>query len=87
MYKYDLKNKVIGLRWHYPDNSDLDAFIVSFNGSLDSSFTIHGENNTIIPPIKCAAWPEYFCYTFNVFNGSKNYYTFKVSTYTNKNLY
>ncbi|XP_050064102.1 uncharacterized protein LOC114127525 [Aphis gossypii] len=80
MYKYDLKNKVIGLRWYYPDNLDLEAFIVSFNGSLDSS--IDGENETIIPPIKCSAWPEYFCYTFNVFNGSNNYYTFEIQAKT-----
>ncbi|XP_060847647.1 uncharacterized protein LOC132927184 [Rhopalosiphum padi] len=64
VYKNDLKNKVIGLRWRYPENSSVDGFIVSFKGSFNSSFIKHDKNVTIVPPIKCSAWPEYFCYTF-----------------------
>ncbi|XP_025196649.1 uncharacterized protein LOC112595599 [Melanaphis sacchari] len=73
VYKKNLKNKVIGLRWHYPDNSKLDGFIVSFNGSFNTSFITHEKNVTIVPPIKCSAWSEYFCYTFYVFSASNNY--------------
>jgi len=80
VYKKAMKNKVVGLRWNYPDDLNLDGFIISFD---DSSFIGHEKNVTIIPPRKCSAWPEYFCHTFYDLSSSKNV-TFKVRILDNK---
>jgi len=69
MYKTNMKDKVVGLRWHYPNDLNLDGFIISFD---DGSSIVHEKNVTIIPPNKCSAWPEYFCYTFYNLSFSKN---------------
>ncbi|CAI6356794.1 unnamed protein product [Macrosiphum euphorbiae] len=74
VYKKAMKNKVVGLRWNYPDDSSLDGFIISYD---DISFIGHEKNVTIVPPRKCSAWPEYFCHTFYDLSSSKNV-TFKV---------
>lgn len=77
VYKKNIKNKVVGLRWHYPDDSNLDGFIISFESFDDGSYITHEKNVTIVSPRKCSAWPEYFCHTFYDLSPSKNS-TFKV---------
>jgi len=80
VYKKSMKNKVVGLRWHYPDDSNLDGFIISF---YDSSSFGHGKNVIVVPPRKCSAWPEYFCHTFYDLSSSINV-TLKVRILDNK---
>lgn len=74
VYKKSLKNRMVGLRWSYYENTNLNGFIVSFN---ENAFP-NRQNYSVIPPIKCSAWPELYCYTFYNLSSSNNY-TFKVS--------
>ncbi|KAL5238474.1 hypothetical protein ACI65C_005884 [Semiaphis heraclei] len=74
VYKTNVKDKVVGLRWRYPDISNLDGFIISVD---DGSFIADEKNVTVVPPNKCSAWPEYFCHTFYDLSFSTNS-TFKI---------
>lgn len=80
VYKTNVKDKVVGLRWRYPDISNLDGFIISVD---DGSFIADEKNVTVVPPNKCSAWPEYFCHTFYDLSFSTNS-TFKVRILDNK---
>ncbi|XP_060854158.1 tenascin-like isoform X2 [Rhopalosiphum padi] len=66
VYKKSLKNRMVGFRWSYSQDTNLNGFIVSFN-----------ESNFIIPPQTCSAWPEYYCHTFYNLSPSSSY-TFKI---------
>lgn len=74
VYKKSMKSRTIGLRWSFsPADTNLNGFQVSFNENLT--------DDLVVPPIKCSAWPEYYCHTFNNLNFNKNYskpYTVKV---------
>eukprot|EP00102_Acyrthosiphon_pisum_P025257 XP_016662467.1 PREDICTED: uncharacterized protein LOC100570133 [Acyrthosiphon pisum] len=63
VYKKSLKNRMVGLRWSYTQDSNVEGFIVSFND----------KNVSIIAPQKCSAWPEYYCHTFYNLSPSNNY--------------
>lgn len=73
VYKKNLKNGMVGIRWSYLDNINLNGFIVTFNeNDFNTSF--------VIAPTKCSAWPKYYCHTFQNFSLSHSHnYTFKVS--------
>lgn len=73
VYKKSLSNRMVGLRWKYSDNTNLDGFIVWINKNNSVNIT----NALVISPEKCSAWPEYYCHTFYNLSPSKNY-TFKV---------
>lgn len=73
VYKKSLKNRMVGFRWSYAQDTNVDGFIVSFNENP----LIITKNVSIIPPQKCSAWPEYYCHTFYNLTPSNNY-TFKV---------
>lgn len=75
VYKKSLENRMVGLRWSFSENKNLIGFIVSFDGDAP---TTTSQNVTVIPPIKCSTWPDYYCHTFNNLSVSGNY-TFKVS--------
>lgn len=81
VYKKSLKNRIVGFRWSYSQDTNLDGFIVSYN---ENSF-MNTKNVTIIPPQKCSAWPEYYCHTFYNLSPSNNY-TFKVRIVTDNCL-
>lgn len=72
---------MVGFRWSYSQDTNLDGFIVSYN---ENSF-MNTKNVTIIPPQKCSAWPEYFCHTFYNLSPSNNY-TFKVRIVTHNDI-
>ncbi|VVC28415.1 Hypothetical protein CINCED_3A016464 [Cinara cedri] len=60
VYKKSQKYRMVGLRWSYLNkNSSFDGFLTELNGN-DSENT---DSVSIIPPEKCSAWPEYYCYT------------------------
>ncbi|XP_029345320.1 neural cell adhesion molecule L1 isoform X2 [Acyrthosiphon pisum] len=63
VYKKSLKNRMVGLRWSYTQDTNVEGFIVSFND----------KNVSIITPQKCSAWPEYYCHTFYNLSPSNNY--------------
>lgn len=67
VYKKSLKNRMVGLRWSYPENTNVDTFIVSFD-----------RYDHIIHPAKCSAWPNFYCHTFNNLHLGNNY-TIKVN--------
>lgn len=73
VYKKSLRNRMVGFRWSYAQDTNVDGFIVSFNENP----LIITKNVSIIPPQKCSAWPEYYCHTFYNLTPSNNY-TFKV---------
>lgn len=73
VYKKSLKNRTVGLRWSYVENTNIDGFIVSFNKDAYRNT----QNDSIIPLTKCSAWPKYYCHTFYNLNPG-NSYTFKV---------
>ncbi|KAL4085361.1 hypothetical protein QTP88_027220 [Uroleucon formosanum] len=73
VYKKSLKNRMVGFRWSYSQDKNIDGFIVSFNENP----LINTNNVSIIPPQKCSAWPEYYCHTFYNLSPSNNY-TFKI---------
>uniref|UniRef100_A0A2H8TRV2 Tyrosine-protein kinase receptor Tie-1 n=1 Tax=Melanaphis sacchari TaxID=742174 RepID=A0A2H8TRV2_9HEMI len=72
-YKKSLKYRLVGLRWYYIEDTSLDGFIVSIN---EDTF---GKKNkvSVISPIKCPAWPEYYCYTYHNLSSINNF-TFKI---------
>ncbi|VVC38854.1 Fibronectin type III,EGF-like, conserved site,Immunoglobulin-like fold,EGF-like domain [Cinara cedri] len=66
VYKKSAKSRVVGLRWSFfSENTNLSGFIVSFNENLT--------NTSFILPMKCPAWPEYYCHTFYNLNFNKYY--------------
>ncbi|XP_001948568.2 uncharacterized protein LOC100163240 [Acyrthosiphon pisum] len=73
VYKKSLKNRMVGFRWGYSQDTNIDGFIVSF----DENPLTNTKNVSIIPPQKCSAWPEYYCHTFYNLSPSNNY-TFKI---------
>ncbi|KAE9526207.1 hypothetical protein AGLY_013838 [Aphis glycines] len=73
VYKKSLKNRMVGFRWSYSQDTNLDGFIVSF----DENLLINTKTAIIISPQKCSAWPEYYCHTFYNLSPSSNY-TFKI---------
>eukprot|EP00102_Acyrthosiphon_pisum_P016610 XP_008187621.2 PREDICTED: uncharacterized protein LOC100570673 [Acyrthosiphon pisum] len=73
VYKKSLKNRMAGFRWSYSQDTNIDGFLVS----IDENPLINTTNVSIIPPQKCSAWPEYYCYTFYNLSPSNNY-TFKI---------
>lgn len=75
VYKKSLKNRMVGLRWSYSQNENLDGFIISFNEITSTHF----KNITIIPPTKCLAWPELYCHEFYTNFSLNNKYEIKVS--------
>ncbi|XP_025407336.1 uncharacterized protein LOC112681287, partial [Sipha flava] len=69
VYKKSLKGRMVGIRWSYSENSNLNGFLVSFDVNAFSNTT-----NTInISPEKCTAWPEYYCHTFHNLTFNKLY--------------
>lgn len=60
---------MVGIRWSYVENTYLNGFLVSFNEGA----VINTNHVSIIPPTKCTAWPEYYCYTFYNLTPSNNY--------------
>lgn len=82
VYKKSLKNRMVGFRWSYSQDTNLDGFIVSF----DENLLINTKTATIIPPQKCSAWPEYYCHTFYNLSPSSNY-TFKVRIAANNGIF
>lgn len=73
VYKKSFSNRMVGLRWKYSDDSNLDGFIVWINKNDSVNIT----NASVISPKKCSAWPEYYCQTFYNLSPINNY-TFKV---------
>ncbi|XP_008188160.2 uncharacterized protein LOC100568743 [Acyrthosiphon pisum] len=73
VYKKSPKNRMVGFRWNYTQDTNVDGFIVSF----DENPLINTKNTSIIPLQKCSAWPEYYCHTFYNLSPSNNY-TFKI---------
>lgn len=73
VYKKSLKSRMVGLRWSYTENTNLDGFIVSIN----EKDVKNDQNYSSIHPNKCNAWPEYYCHTLNHLTPSKSY-TFRV---------
>lgn len=73
VYKKSLKNRMVGLRWSYVNNTNLNGFIVS----IDVDAAKNESNLFVIPVQKCSAWPLYYCHTLNNLIPS-NEYTFKV---------
>lgn len=74
IYKKSFKNRMLGLRWSYSDVQNLDGFFVSFHNNTAENL----KNETVIPPIACLAWPNYYCYTFYNLNFNNNH-TIKVN--------
>jgi len=70
VYKKSLKYQLVGLRWYYSEDANLDGFIVSINDSIIYDISI-------IAPTKCSAWPEYYCHTYHNLSPMNNF-TFKV---------
>lgn len=73
VYKKSLRNRMVGLRWRYPESSNLVGFLISFNEDISTT----SKNITHILPEKCSAWPQYYCHTFHNVVPSNNY-TIKV---------
>ncbi|XP_026805156.1 tenascin-like [Rhopalosiphum maidis] len=73
VYKKNLKKKSIGIRWSYPNENDMNGFIVI---AIDENL-----NNTkriiIEPAERCVAWPKFYCTTFDNLIPN-NQYTIKV---------
>ncbi|XP_026822080.1 LOW QUALITY PROTEIN: tenascin-like [Rhopalosiphum maidis] len=73
VYKKNLKKKSIGIRWSYPNENDMNGFIVI---AIDENL-----NNTkriiIEPAERCIAWPKFYCTTFDNLIPN-NQYTIKV---------
>lgn len=76
VYKKSLKNRMVGFRWSYPENSNLEKFLISLNEDISTT----SKNITEIAPKKCLAWPLYYCHTFYNVVPSNNY-TIKVCRY------
>jgi len=72
-YKKSHKYQLVGLRWYYLEDANLDGFIVSIN---EDAFG-NANNISIIAPTKCSAWPEYYCHTYHNLSPLNNF-TFKV---------
>lgn len=60
-YKKSLRHRLVGLRWYYIEDANLNGFIVSF---IKDGFG-KKKNFIEIAPTKCSAWPEYYCHDFN----------------------
>ncbi|KAL4084644.1 hypothetical protein QTP88_027571 [Uroleucon formosanum] len=73
VYKKSLKYQLVGLRWYYLEDANLDGFIVSINQNAFGK----ANNISIIAPTKCSAWPEYYCHTFHNLSPIHNF-TFKI---------
>lgn len=73
VYKKSLKYQLVGLRWYYLDDANIDGFIVSIN---EDDFG-NANNISVIAPTKCSAWPEYYCHTHRTLSPINNF-TFKV---------
>lgn len=72
-YKKSLKYQLVGLRWYYSEDANLDGFIVSIN---EDAFG-NANNISVISPTKCSAWPEYYCHTYHNLSPINNF-TFKI---------
>lgn len=79
VYKKSLKNRMVGLRWSYPENSKSDGFLISFN----EDFSTTSKNITHILPKKCSAWPQSYCHTFYNVVPSNNYTVIVCRHFTN----
>ncbi|XP_001943393.2 uncharacterized protein LOC100166399 [Acyrthosiphon pisum] len=59
VYKKNLKNKSIGIRWSFPDENIINGFIVSV---IDED--MNSIKEITIEPKRCVAWPKLYCTTF-----------------------
>lgn len=75
VYKKSLKNRMAGFRWSYANDTNVDGFVVSYDGKAFKK----AKNVSLVPPTKCSAWPDHYCHTFYNMTPS-NAYTFQVGT-------
>jgi hypothetical protein len=61
VYKKNVEQKSIGIRWSYPNKNDINGFIViAIDENLNNTKQIIVESTE-----RCVDWPTFYCTTFD----------------------
>ncbi|XP_050419823.1 uncharacterized protein LOC126832850 [Adelges cooleyi] len=69
VYKKISKTREIGLRWSYPNDTDMNGFIIQVNPNSQKT----NVKQKTIEPLKCKAWPTMYCTTVDNLTRSTQY--------------
>lgn len=65
IYKIDVLNHTLGLRWMCPDDKNSVKFTYSFDYNVSEYIPLE--------PQYCSAWPKYYCKTIDYSNNNNNF--------------